>query len=91
MSLIRRLAGPLVKRGQVHLILPDGTRETLGPGGGGEVTLRLTDRAALGQLVRKPRLALGELYMDGRLVIKQGSMLELLEIIVGSNPWETGG
>jgi len=91
MSLIRRLAGPLVKRGHIHLILPDGSRETLGPGSGGEVTLRLTDRAALGQLVRKPRLALGELYMDGRLVIEQGSMLDLLEIIVGSNPFEEGG
>ena len=91
MSLIQRLAGPLVKRGHIHLILPDGKRETLGPGGGGEVTLRLTDARALRQLARYPRLALGELYMDGRLVIEQGSMLELLEIIVGSNRFEDGG
>ena len=91
MSLIQRLAGSLVKRGQVHLILPDGTRETLGPGGGKQVTVRLTDRAAIAQMARYPRLALGELYMDGRLVIEQGSMLELLEIVVGSNPWEEGG
>ncbi len=91
MSLIRRLAGPLVKRGQIHLILPDGGRESVGPGGGCEVTIRLTDRRALMQLVRYPRLALGELYMDGRLVIEQGTMLDLLEIVVGSNPWEQGG
>jgi cyclopropane-fatty-acyl-phospholipid synthase len=91
MSLIRRLAGPLVKRGQIHLILPDGSRESVGPGGGCEVTIRLTDRRALMQLVRYPRLALGELYMDGRLVIEQGTMLDLLEIIVGSNPFEAGG
>ena len=91
MSLIRRLAGPLVKRGQIHLILPDGSRETLGPGGAETVTIRLTDSAALRRLVRYPRLALGELYMDGRLVIEQGTMLDLLRIIVGSNPWEEGG
>ncbi|MDQ3074365.1 MAG: cyclopropane-fatty-acyl-phospholipid synthase family protein [Pseudomonadota bacterium] len=91
MSLIRRLAGPLVKRGHVHLILPDGSRETLGPGQGEEVTIRLADRLALGQLVRYPRLALGELYMDGRLTIEQGTMLDLLTIIIGSNPWEQGG
>ena len=91
MSLITRLAGPLIKQGHVHLILPDGGRETLGPGGGLEVTIRLTDRKALGQLARYPRLALGELYMDGRLVIEQGTMLDLLRIVVGSNPWERGG
>ena len=91
MSLITRLAAPLVKQGHVHLILPDGSRETLGPGGGGEVTIRLTDRAALAQLARYPRLALGELYMDGRLVIEQGTMLDLMSIIVGSNPFEAGG
>ncbi|MCY7397916.1 MAG: cyclopropane-fatty-acyl-phospholipid synthase family protein [Sphingomonas bacterium] len=90
MSLITRLAAPLVKKGLVHLILPDGSRETLGPGGGEEVTIRLTDRAALGQLVRYPRLALGELYMNGRLTFEQGTMLDLMTIIVGSNPFEAG-
>jgi cyclopropane-fatty-acyl-phospholipid synthase len=91
MSLITRLAGPLVKRGHIHLILPDGSRQTLGPGGAEEVTIRFTDRAALRRLARYPRLALGELYMDGRLVIETGTMLDLLRIIVGSNPWEQGG
>jgi cyclopropane-fatty-acyl-phospholipid synthase len=91
MSLITRIAEPLVKRGRIHLILPDGKRETLGPGGAEEVTIRFTDRAALGQMARYPRLALGELYMDGRMVIEQGTMLDLLRIIVGSNPWEKGG
>ena len=91
MSLITRLVGSLVRRGQVHLILPDGSRETLGPGGAEEVTVRITDRRALAQLARYPRLALGELYMDRRLIIEQGTMLDLLRIVVGSNPWEQGG
>ena len=91
MSMIARLAAPLVKKGHVHLILPDGSRETLGPGGGEAVTIRIADRAALLQLLRYPRLALGELYMDGRLVIEQGTMLDLMTIIVGSNPFEEGG
>ncbi|MEA1072523.1 cyclopropane-fatty-acyl-phospholipid synthase family protein [Sphingomonas sp. LY160] len=91
MSMIRRLAAPLVKRGRVTLRLPDGSSETFGPGGAEEVTIRFTDRTALAQLVRHPRLKLGELYMDGRLVIEQGTMLDLLRIVVGSNPWEDGG
>ncbi|MCW3797852.1 cyclopropane-fatty-acyl-phospholipid synthase family protein [Sphingomonas sp. BN140010] len=91
MSLITRLAGSLVKRGRIEVELPGGRRETLGPGDGKEVALRITDAKALRQLLRKPRLAIGELYMDGRLVIERGSMLDLLEIVVGSNPWEQGG
>jgi cyclopropane-fatty-acyl-phospholipid synthase len=74
----------------VTLRLPDGSSETFGPGGAEEVTIRFTDRTALAQLVRHPRLKLGELYMDGRLVIEQGTMLDLLRIVVGSNPWEDG-
>ncbi len=90
MSLVQRLVGSLVKQGRIKLVLPDGRTEILGPGGGKEVHLRVTDRRALAQLARKPRLAIGELYMDGRLLIEQGSMLDLLEIVVGSNPWEQG-
>ena len=92
MTLIARLAGSLVKRGRITLLLPDGTREELGPGKDGRhVTVRVSDRRTLAELARKPRLAIGELYMDGRLVLEQGSMLELLELVVGSNPFEEGG
>jgi cyclopropane-fatty-acyl-phospholipid synthase len=91
MSLVQRVARSLVKRGRIDIDLPNGGRESLGPGGGKEVRLRLTDSRAMLELARRPRLAIGELYMDGRLVIEQGSMLDLLEIVVGSNPWEEGG
>jgi len=91
MSLITRLAGSLVKRGTLTVHLPNGAREVLGPGGGKAVTVRITDGAAVRQLIRNPRLALGELYMDGRLLIEDGSMLDLLEVVVGGNPWEQGG
>jgi cyclopropane-fatty-acyl-phospholipid synthase len=43
------------------------------------------------ELVRNPRLAIGETYMDGRLIIEDGSILDLLELITGNNRWETGG
>lgn len=91
MSLVQRLAGSLIKRGRVNIHLPGGGTERLGPGGGKEVTIRITDGAALRKLIRKPRLAIAELYMDGSLVLEQGSILDLLEIIVLSNPFEEGG
>ncbi len=88
--MIHRLAAQLIKRGRLHMTLPNGSRETFGPGGGPEVRARLTDRAALVRLISYPRLALGELYLEGRLILEQGTILDLLEIVVGSNPWEDG-
>jgi cyclopropane-fatty-acyl-phospholipid synthase len=54
------------------------------------VTVKLHDRRAAFDLFRNPRLRLGELYMDGRLTIEDGTILDLLELIVGAKPWEQG-
>ena len=55
------------------------------------LTVRFTDRRVPLDLARNPRLGLGEAYMDGRLVIEGGTILDLLEMITGSNRWEDGG
>ena len=91
MSLISRLIGPLLKKGRITLIQPDGSRETYGPGGGKELTIRFADRKVAFDLVRNPRLNVGEAYMDGRLIIEDGTILDLLEMITGANRWEEGG
>ena len=52
--------------------------------------MKLHDRRAAFDLFRNPRLRLGELYMDGRLTIEDGTILDLLELIVGAKPWEQG-
>ncbi|MEO6247716.1 MAG: cyclopropane-fatty-acyl-phospholipid synthase family protein [Sphingomicrobium sp.] len=91
MSLIGKLVGTLVKRGRLTLVGADGKRESFGPGGGADLTLRFNDRTVAFAIARNPRLAFGEAYMDGRLVIENGTILELLEMIVGANRWEDGG
>jgi cyclopropane-fatty-acyl-phospholipid synthase len=91
MSLIGRLIGKLLKHGSITIIYPNGRRATYGPGGGKSVTVRLRDRKVAFDLVRNPRLGLGEAYMDERLVIEDGTMLDLLELVTGSNRWEDGG
>src|SRR4029078_578706 len=42
-------------------------------------------------ILRNPRLGLGEAYMDRRLLIEDGTILDLLELIVGSIRWEDKG
>jgi len=88
MALIDQLLGKILKRGSLTLIGTDGARTTYGPGGGKSLTVRVTDRKVLFDLAKSPRLGLGEAYMDGRLVVEDGTILHLMEIIVGANRWE---
>src|SRR6476646_8084628 len=88
MSLIGRLVDTLLAKGSITLLLPGKPPSTHGPGGGTHLTIRFTDRKVAFDLVRNPRLAVGEAYMDGRLVIEDGTILDLLEMVVGSNRWE---
>ncbi len=78
-------------RGRINLVQPNGGRQAIGPGGGNELTVRLADLRVAFDIARKPRLAFGEAYMDGRLIIEDGTILDLLEMIVGANRWEDGG
>ena len=92
MSLIGKLLGTLVKKGRMTLITADGKRESFGPDADAKpITIRFADRKLAFEIVRNPRLAFGEAYMDGRLIIEEGSILDLLELIVGANRWEFGG
>ena len=90
MSLLGRFIDQILPVGSITLVQPDGTRETHGPGGDRHVTVRLHDKRVALEVFRNPRLRMGELYMDGRLSIEDGTILDLLELIVGAKPWERG-
>ena len=91
MALIEKLVGKVIRKGQLNLIMPDGRKLEFGPGGGKGLTVRLTDRKAAFAIARNPRLGLGEAYMDGRIVIEDGDILDLMELVTGANRWEDGG
>ncbi len=91
MSLIGRMIDKLLKRGSITIVEPGKEPKSYGPGGGKSLTVRLTDRKVIFEILKNPRLGLGEAYMDGRLVVENGTALDLLELITQSNPWEDGG
>jgi len=64
----------LMRKGALTVIHPDGKMETFGDGMP-HVTLRFHDKRAVTQLVLNPDLALGELYMDGRLTVENGGTI----------------
>jgi cyclopropane-fatty-acyl-phospholipid synthase len=72
----------LVREGQLTVVLADGRRFVFGNGARPRVACRLTDAPALRELITDPELAFGELYTDGRLVIEEGSLLGLLELLL---------
>src|SRR5687768_6166793 len=91
MSLIGRLIGKLLKKGSITLIEADGSRATYGGGGGRHLTVRFHDRKVAFDILRNPRLGLGEAYMDQRVTIEDGTILDLLDLVTAANRWEEGG
>jgi len=90
MSLIGRFIEQILPVGSITVLQPDGSRQTYGGGGGKHFTLRFHDEKVSREIFRNPRLRFGELYMDGRITIEDGSILDLLEMVVGARPWEQG-
>ena len=91
MSLIGKMVNELLSTGSLTLKRPGKSPETYGRGGGKHLTVRFTDRKVAFDIAKNPRLGLGEAYMDGRLVIEDGTILDLLELITSANPWEDRG
>jgi cyclopropane-fatty-acyl-phospholipid synthase len=52
------------------------------------VTVHLTDGRVFRDIARDPGLGAAETYMDGRLVVADGDIIDLVNIIRGSHKWE---
>lgn len=91
MSLIGGMVNKLLTTGSITLKQPGKAPEELGRPGAKHLTVRFADRRVPFDILRNPRLGFGEAYMDGRLVIEDGTILDLLRMIQGSNRWEDMG
>ncbi|GAA4033060.1 cyclopropane-fatty-acyl-phospholipid synthase [Sphingomonas rosea] len=88
--ILQRLLGDRISGGTLIVQMPDGERTSLGAGEP-QVVVRIHSRAALLRLMRHPRLAFGELYMDREITLEEGELLDLLRLVVGSSRFEDGG
>jgi cyclopropane-fatty-acyl-phospholipid synthase len=76
-----------VRKGTFKVTTSSGQTFTLGDGTGTPVAVRFTTRAAQLALLLDPELKLGECYMDGTLVLEDGTVADLLEIALGQDKW----
>src|SRR5262245_48543389 len=80
--LLRKAFSRLVKTGAMTVLDAGGDRHVYGDGTGTPVTLRFTSASWELAVVLDPELRLGEAYMDGGLVLEEGSIADFLDIIV---------
>ena len=70
----------VVKQGCLEVTLQSGRRERVGDGTGDPIAIRIEGDSSLLRLMLDPELALGELYMEGKLVIEHGDVYDLLDL-----------
>lgn len=80
--LLKFFLGQFIRRGSVTFTTSTGTTFTCGDGTGQPVAVRFTTAAAERHLLLDPELALGEIYMDGSFIVEQGSIADVLAIVL---------
>jgi len=83
--LVAKLAKAIIKRGHLTLIDAHGKRhEIAGAEPGPRATVRLTDPKLHTTLALKPKMEFGEAYMDGKLILEDCDLSDLLSVLSGN-------
>ncbi len=92
-ALIGRYLSSIVKRGTLAVTFADGEQRTFGSPATGfpDVAIRFADSKVPRDIILDPRLGAAEAYMDGRLVLQGGGIMELVELLRANAPWDRGG
>ncbi|MET0632837.1 MAG: cyclopropane-fatty-acyl-phospholipid synthase family protein [Xanthobacteraceae bacterium] len=88
--LLRAALERFIRSGNLRVTTARGSTFTLGDGTGTPVAIRFTTRAAERGVLIDPEVKFGEAYMDGTVVVEQGSIAEVLAVVldqcVGGKP-----
>ncbi|MET1111197.1 MAG: cyclopropane-fatty-acyl-phospholipid synthase family protein [Allosphingosinicella sp.] len=90
MRLLDKMLPGLIKRGELNVIDPAGKAHRFGAPDPElkPVTVRLKDRKVAFQIARDPTLGTIETWMDDRLVLEEGEIIDLILIIRRNRRWE---
>ncbi|GMN03657.1 class I SAM-dependent methyltransferase [Erythrobacter sp. MTPC3] len=92
-ALLQRFLSRGVTRGRLGVVFADGSASVFGEPADGfpEVVIRLTDGKVPRDIVMDPRLGAAEAFIDGRLLIEEGDVMDLVTLLRANNPWDKGG
>ena len=76
------LLSRVVAKGDLTVIAPNGRSHRFGDGTNPKSIIEISDWGTFLRLSLKPQLAIGEAYMDGRLIIREGGIAGLLEVLL---------
>jgi cyclopropane-fatty-acyl-phospholipid synthase len=79
--LLRVFLDRVVRQGTLEVERANGLRFVVGDGTAPRTAVRFSDPAAERRLILDPALAMGELWMDGRLLVTQGSIYDVLDLV----------
>jgi cyclopropane-fatty-acyl-phospholipid synthase len=71
----------VIREGDLRVGLPSGEVLRLGDGQGSPVAVAITSRRWVLRLALNPSMALGEAYMDGGLVMEEGAIHDLVDLL----------
>lgn len=90
--LLEKVLARTVKCGVLTLVRSDGTSKSFGTKSAGypEVTIRLCDKRVARDVLTDIRLGFGEAYMDGRIAIERGDVMQVVSLMRANSRWEDG-
>jgi cyclopropane-fatty-acyl-phospholipid synthase len=80
--LLPLLLGRFIRRGSFTVTTAGGRTYTFGDGSGPPVAVRFTTAKAQRAVMLDPELKLGETYMDGTFVVEQGSIADVIAVVL---------
>ncbi len=79
--LLRWALGQFIRAGNLRVTTAGGTAFTFGDGAGTPVAIRFTTGAAQYGVLLDPELRFGEAYVDGTLIVEQGTIADVLSVV----------
>jgi cyclopropane-fatty-acyl-phospholipid synthase len=90
MWLLDRLLRRAITKGALEVQDCNGRLHRYGEPAAPPVRVRLTDAATARRIAINPALGAGEAFMDGRLIVESGDIMELLDLVGRNLTWDRG-
>lgn len=92
-ALFDRFLSRGVTKGRFGIVFAEGDALTYGEAAEGfpDVVARCTDDRVPRDIIMDPRLGAAEAFMDGRLVLEEGDIMDLVTLLRANNRWDEGG